>query len=50
LKNDKTIVLVAVKNNGDALRFASKILQDDEKIVLESVKIMENHYSLLQKD
>ena len=44
LKDDKDIVIEAVKNNGFALEFASDRLKNDKEIVLEAVK--QNRYSL----
>ena len=38
LKNDKKIVLEAVKQNGDALQYASEELKNDKEVVLEAVK------------
>ena len=37
LRNDKDVVLEAVKNNGSSLKFASEELQDDKEVVLEAV-------------
>lgn len=44
LKNDKEIVLEAVKANGYALQFASDELKSDKEIVLKAVK--ESGYAL----
>ena len=38
LKNDKEIVLAAVKQQGNALEFASKELQQDEEVALASLE------------
>ncbi len=38
LKNDKEVVLEAVKTNGFALNDASEELKSDKEIVLEAVK------------
>jgi len=38
LKNDKDIVMQAVKSNGDALEFASIGLKNNKDIVLAAVK------------
>jgi hypothetical protein len=38
LKDDKDIILAAVKNNGLILCFASERLKDDKDFVLEAVK------------
>ena len=38
MKDDKEIVLEAVRPNGYALRYASERLKDDEEIVLEAVR------------
>ena len=37
LKDDREIVLEAVKQNGRALEYASATLKDDREIVLEAV-------------
>ena len=42
LKDDREIVLGAVKQDGEALKYASAALQDDREIVLEAVKQNEN--------
>jgi len=39
MKDDKELVLAAVKQNGWALRYASPLLQDDKDVVLAAVKI-----------
>ena len=38
LRNDKEVVLEAVKKYGDALQFASEELRNDKEVVLEAVK------------
>jgi len=38
LKDDKEIVLEAVKQDGLALEYASEKLKDDKEIVLEAIK------------
>jgi hypothetical protein len=38
LKNDKEVVIEAVKNDGFALKYASEYLKNDKKFVLEAVK------------
>ena len=38
LREDKEVVLAAVKNNGSAIEFASYALQKDKDILLASVK------------
>ena len=38
LKDDKDIVLLAVKNSRYVLEYASQRLKDDKDIVLEAVK------------
>ena len=38
MKDDKDIVLVAVKRDGNALEYASEPLKDDKDFVLEAVK------------
>ena len=37
-RDDKEIVLEAVKENGRALQYASKLLRNDKEVVLEAVK------------
>ena len=37
-RSSRSEVLKAVKQNGDALQYASAALQDDREIVLEAVK------------
>jgi hypothetical protein len=39
LKGNMVVVLEAVKNSGDALRYASKELKGDRDVVMEAVKI-----------
>ena len=38
LKNDKEVVMEAVKQNGDAIDFASPILKENEEILIEAIK------------
>jgi hypothetical protein len=38
LRNEKQIVLVAVKNNGFSLKFVSDDLKNDRDVVLEAVR------------
>ena len=38
LREDKEVVLAAVKNNGSAIEFASHALQKDKDVLLASVK------------
>ena len=38
LKDDRKIVLEAVKQDGFALQYASPVLQDDHEIVLDAVE------------
>ena len=38
MKDDKDIILAAVKKNGVALAYVSERLTDDKDIVLEAVK------------
>ena len=38
IRNNPTIVMYAVKQNGNALQFASSNLQKDKKIVAEAIK------------
>lgn len=37
LRNDKEIVLEAVKNNGEVLDFASKEMQNDKEVLMQIV-------------
>ena len=37
-KDEKEVILQAVKENGVLLEWASKSLQDDKEVVLEAVK------------
>lgn len=36
--NDKEVVMAAVKNNGQALEFASPFMQEDKEVVLAAVR------------
>jgi hypothetical protein len=38
LKNDRYVVMVAVKESGDALEFASEDLRNNREVVMEAVK------------
>jgi hypothetical protein len=50
LKNNKEIVLEAVKQDSNSISFADKNLQNDNEIMIESTKIKPNHdYSLFEK-
>ena len=44
-KDDKEIVLLAVKRNGLAIKFASKRLRGDKEIILEAVKQKANLFN-----
>lgn len=44
LKDDKKVVLLAVKGNGMALKFASDTLKDDEEVVMTA--ILENSFAI----
>jgi hypothetical protein len=44
LKNDKEVVLEAIKQYGYAFRFASVELKNDKEVVLEAIK--QNGYAL----
>jgi hypothetical protein len=52
--NNKEVVIAAVKNNGQALEFASTSLQEDKEVVMAAVKndgsAIQFASALLQKD
>jgi len=50
MQNDREVVLEAVKNNGDALEYASEELKNDKEILLEASKTGNHVFDHASKD